>query len=339
MDTSSFTKTPFCGKKIDNVTDNKTKEFILKDLSLKSNQNYNSRYAKVLNENYMKNLKNKHIVNVKSGGSPYLLYITEISGNDYTFLIDKKIKPGYDFPKIFVLNYRFSKDCYKGTLFETELVRDNNNNWFLLLGDIYLYEGVSLHKTEVIERINTMHRILELHYSEQENTICPPMIKKFFNMKDVNEIMNVFIPSLNYISRGLYFVPLKYSYSNILYLFDRNKNRNTEPRKQTGENIQKVVESHTHKPNHITHMIHFRIEKTMCPDVYDLYLKNDGGLVKKGIACIPNYEKSVYVNELFINGKDEIIVECEYNKDFKKWEPLKESSTVDSISVLDNFSP
>ena len=92
MNTGSFTKTAFCGKKIDNVTDNKTKEFILKDLSLKTNKNYNSRYAKILNENYMKNLKNKHIVNVKTGGAPYLLYITEINGNDYTFLIDKKIK-------------------------------------------------------------------------------------------------------------------------------------------------------------------------------------------------------------------------------------------------------
>ena len=73
MDTSSFTKTSFCGKKMDNVTDNRVKEFILKDLSLKTNKNYNSRYAKVLNENYMKNLKNKHIVNVKTGGAPYLL--------------------------------------------------------------------------------------------------------------------------------------------------------------------------------------------------------------------------------------------------------------------------
>ena len=144
MNTGSFTKTAFCGKKIDNVTDNKTKEFILKDLSLKTNKNYNSRYAKILNENYMKNLKNKHIVNVKTGGAPYLLYITEINGNDYTFLIDKKIKQGYDFPKIFVLNYRFTKDIYKGTLFETELVRDNNSNWFLLLGDIYLYSSSSL---------------------------------------------------------------------------------------------------------------------------------------------------------------------------------------------------
>lgn len=323
MDTSSFTKTSFCGEKIDNVTDNEVKAFILKDLSLKTNKNYNSRYAKVLNENYMKNLKNKHIINVKSGGSPYLLYITEINGNNYTFLIDKKIKIGYDYPKIFVLDYRFSKDIYKGTLFETELVRDNNNNWFLLLGDIYLYNSSSLQNTNIIERINIMHKIFEENYIDNNSVICPPMIKKFFNMKDINNILDDYIPSLNYVSRGLYFVPLKCSYSNILYLFDRDKNNN-----KSVNNIKSV---------NVT-SVNFRIEKTMCPDVYELYLKENDILVKKGLACIPNYEKSVFVNELYENDKKELYVECVYNKDFNKWEPMKESNSIDNVSVLEKIS-
>ena len=332
MDTCSFTKTAFCGKKIDNVTDNRVKEFILKDLSLKTNKNYNSRYAKVLNENYMKNLKNKHIVNVKTGGAPYLLYITEISGNDYTFLIDKKIKVGYDFPKIFVLNYRFSKDIYKGTLFETELVRDNNSNWFLLLGDIYLYLSSSLQNTNIIDRVNIMHNILEEKYTKSDSIICPPMIKKFFNMFEIDTIMNEYIPSLNYISRGLYFVPLKCSYSNILYLFDKDKSNITKS--NTSSNTKSNTKSNTSSNK----SVNFRIEKTMCPDVYELYLKENDILVKKGLACIPNYEKSVFVNELFQDEKKEIFVECVYNKDFGKWEPMKESYSVDNVSVLEKVS-
>lgn len=327
METNSFTKTAFCGKKIDNVTENKTKEYILKDLSLKTNKNYNSRYAKVLNENYMKNLKNKHVVNIKTGGAPYLLYITEINGNDYTFLIDKKIKQGYEYPKIFVLKYRFSKDIYKGTLFETELVRDNNSNWFLLLGDIYLNSSSSLQNTNIIDRVNIMHKILEEEYTDNDSVICPPMIKKFFNMKDISKVLEDYIPSLNYISRGLYFVPLKCSYSNILYLFDRDKAFNVNNTKSVN-NVNSV---------NIT-SVNFRIEKTMCPDVYELYLKENDILVKKGLACIPNYEKSVFINELYQNDKKEIYVECIYNKDFDKWEPMKECNSIDDISVLANFS-
>ena len=338
MDTSSFTTTAFCGKKIDNVTDNKTKDFILKDLSLKTNKNYNSRYAKVLNENYMKNLKNKHIVNVKSGGAPYLLYITEINGNDYTFLIDKKIKPGYDYPKIYVLKFRFSKEIYKGTMFETELVRNNNNNWFLLLGDIYLYSSSSLQNTGIIDRINIMHNILEEKYTETDNAICPPMVKKFFNMSEIKSVLGDFIPSLNYISRGLYFVPLKCSYSNILYLFDNDKTKRDKPKvtpiKSTPTDTITVSESKNIKT------VNFRIEKTLCPDVYELYLKEKDILVKMGIACIPNYEKSVFLNEIYNQrDKKEIFVECSYNKDFEKWEPVKECNRVDNISVLGNISP
>jgi hypothetical protein len=336
MDTGSFTKTAFCGKKIDNVTENRVKEFILKDLSLKTNKNYNSRYAKVLNENYMKNLKNKHIVNVKSGGAPYLLYITEINGNDYTFLIDKKIKLGYDFPKIFVLNYRFSKDVYKGTLFETELVRDDNSNWFLLLGDIYLNESASLQNTNIIERVNIMHNILEKEYIENDSVICPPMIKKFFNMKDINSILNDFIPSLNYSSRGFYFVPLRCSYSNILYLFDKDK-KSPELKSVLSGAWSKTDKNKKENEKNVKN-VNFRIENTMCPDVYELYLKENEILVKQGLACVPNYGKSVFINELYQTDKKEIFVECEYNQDFGKWEPMRESNSVDDISILANFS-
>ena len=35
MDPSSFTKTSFCGKTVDNVTNNEVKEFILNDMKLK----------------------------------------------------------------------------------------------------------------------------------------------------------------------------------------------------------------------------------------------------------------------------------------------------------------
>ena len=58
MDPSSLTKTSFCGKQIDNVTSNETKEYILKDMKLKCEIDYNSRYAKIFNNQYSKNLNN-----------------------------------------------------------------------------------------------------------------------------------------------------------------------------------------------------------------------------------------------------------------------------------------
>ena len=66
MDPSSLTKTSFSGKTVDNVTNNELKKFILDDMKLKCGGIlYNSRYAKVYNEQYSRNLNNPHIICLK----------------------------------------------------------------------------------------------------------------------------------------------------------------------------------------------------------------------------------------------------------------------------------
>ena len=93
MDPSSFTKTSFCNIEIDNITTNESKKYILNSLSLLcSNIKYNSRYAKVFNEQFSKNLNNPHVFFLKSSGTPYLLFLTQINGVNYNFFIDKKLK-------------------------------------------------------------------------------------------------------------------------------------------------------------------------------------------------------------------------------------------------------
>ena len=124
MDPSSFTKTSFCNVEIDKITTNDSKNYILNQLSLLcSGIKYNSRYAKVFNEQFSKNLNNHHIFFLKSSGTPYLLFMSQINGINYCFFIDKKIKEGYDYPKIFILPYEFPPELYKSTLFECELIR------------------------------------------------------------------------------------------------------------------------------------------------------------------------------------------------------------------------
>ena len=56
MDTKSLTKTSFCGKEIDNITNNELKKHILDDLFNKTNITYKTRYAKMYNEQYKKNI-------------------------------------------------------------------------------------------------------------------------------------------------------------------------------------------------------------------------------------------------------------------------------------------
>ena len=316
MDPSSLTQTNFCGKKVDNVTNNELKEFILNDMTLNCGGiQYNSRYAKVYNEQYSRNLNNPHIICLKSSGTPYLLYCSQINGVNYSFLIDKKIKVGYDFPKVFVTPYHFDSSIFSGTLFETELVRDEQNKWFLLLGDIYYHKSASCRNRTIMDRMNIIHDFLENEYnSDSFCDVCPIQVKRYFDYSEKDYIMNDFIPNLGCGTRGFYFVPLKCSYSKILYLF-----------KEGDLQIKKEEKKNT---------LIFMVQKTMKRDVYDLYLQGPNNIVKQGIACIPNLKCSQMLRGLF-EEEGSVHVECKFNDKFEKWEPLQK--TMDPMSKVEDI--
>ena len=313
MDPKHITRTSFCNKEVDNVTDNPMKQYILENLSIKTGLKYDTRYAKVYNEQFKKNLNNPHIVCLKSSGTPYLLFCTQINDINYCFLIDKKVKDGYEYPKIFIVHYRFDPDLFKGTLFEVELIRDKEENWCILIGDIYTYSGATMKNTQVHDRINMCIDTLENKYIDDDFcNICPLIIKKYFDIQEIKNIMDDFIPSLPYRIRGFYFVPLKTSYSKILYLLK--------------DNDYKKINSVNKE------LISFRIIKTVKSDIYELYLHNEqkNNIIKHSYASIPNIDTSRWLKDL-IEKKDECIVQCKLNPLFNKWVPIKEGFKVDTI--------
>jgi len=316
MDSKSLTKTGFCDKEIDNVTNNDMKQYILDNLKTKSGLQYTSKYAKIYNDNFSKNLNNPHLVCLKSIGSPYFLYCTQINDVNYCFLIDKKIKDGYKFPKIFLVHYRFESEIFNGTLFETELLRDNCNKWHLLVGDIYIYRGEKLDNKQITERMNIINDIILNNYIDDTFcNICPIKIKRYFDINQIKYITEEFIDKLDYRIRGLYFVPLKTSYAKILYMFNDDEYKKSNYKNKT--------------------TINFKIVKTIKPDVYELYLNNEtkSSIIKHSYASIPNIKTSLWLKELF-DQKEDIIVECKLNKRFNKWAPIKETNTMDCINML-----
>ncbi len=312
MEPNSFTKTSFCDVEIDNITTNETKQYILNHLNIMcSGMKFNSRYAKVYNEQYSKNLKNPHVFFLKSSGSPYLLFLTQINNTNYSFLIDKKVNEKYSFPKILIVPYNFSNELYQGTLFECELIRDKNSHWSLGINDIYSSCGKSMNKTIIIDRMNTIHSLLEKCYTENEySKNCPIFVKKYFDYKDIHHVKDEFIPNLPYKVRGIYFIPLRVDYSNILYLFPKE---DFIPKKKNEKNIAMKKENKKV----------FRIMKTLKPDVYELYLKDEDNLIKMGTALVQQTALSHKLYSYFENKDqlDEVKVECKYSNQFKKWIP------------------
>ena len=316
MEPDSFTKTSFCGVDIDNITANKSKEYILNQMSvLCSGIKFNSRYAKVYNDKYSKNLNNPHIFFLKSSGTPYLLFLSQINNTNYCFLIDKKTNEKYTFPKIMIPPYDFDCDLYKGTLFECELIRDKENEWSLAINDIYYYMGKNMNKTVIIDRLNIIHEIFDTKFKQNKySEVCPIFIKKYFDYKQIKDTYENFIPNLHYNIRGFYFVPLKTEYSKILYLFSKDQSLVTNYTQNNKVN----------KLNKDEKKIIFRIMKTLKPDVYELYLKEGDNLVKHGNALIQSISKSHEILKMFENKNqmEEIKVECELNANFNKWVPI-----------------
>jgi len=146
--------------------------------------------------------------------------------------------------------------------------------------------------------------------------VCPIQVKRYFDFKDKEYIMNDFIPQLNYGTRGFYFVPLKSSYSKILYLF-----------KEGDLEVKQEKKKDT---------LVFQIQQTLKRDVYDLYLQGPNNIVKHGIACIPNLKCSSMIRKLFTESidKTDICVECKFNDKFAKWEPLRKS--LDPMSKVED---
>ena len=313
MEPNSFTKTSFCGVTIDNITTNETKKYILDQLNVMcSGMKFNKRYAKVYNEQYSKNLNNPHIFFLKSSGSPYLLFLTQINGTNYSFLIDKKTNDKYEFPKILIVPYDFGNELYNGTLLECELIRDKSYDWSLGINDIYYSHGKNMKAVSIIDRLNKVYKLLDEDYNENyySNT-CPLFVKRYFDYKSITYVKDEYIPSLPYNVRGIYFIPLRVDYSNILYLFPREDKLNL-PKKEKKEKKEK-------NSNKI-----FRIMKTMKTDVYELYLKDGDNLVKKGVALIQTTDLSHKLLSYFEDKEqtEEVKIECKYNSNFDKWVPV-----------------
>ena len=316
MDSKALTKTSFCDKQVDNVTNNDVKKHILDDLSNRTGITYKYRYAKMYNPQFQKNFNNPHLLCLKTIGSPYLLYCTQINDVNYCFLIDKKIKDGYSYPKIFLVHYRFNDEIFNGTLFETELLKDNDSKWSLLISDIYSHYGSNVFTKQITERMGLVNDIFMNNYIDDTFCdICPVMIKKYFDYSDIDYIMNEFIPKLNYRVRGLYFIPLKSAYMKVLYFFNDHEYKNINYRKSTN--------------------ISFRVVKSLKPDIYELYLQNEkrDSMIKHSYASIPNIKTSRWLKDLTDTKKD-VNVECYLNKEFNKWIPTKEVDIVDCISEI-----
>lgn len=323
----------FCSREAYNIVNNEAKEHIMNKIG-KYGINNNFKRAYILNSRSVYFLeKTQHIISVKSSGTNYYLFLTNINNTNYCFYIDRKIKEGYTYPRIISVKYGFDDKIFKDTLIDGELIRNNENpdQWMFLITDIIVKEAERL-KCNIIERFNRLYDILKNNYKENhELDICPLVVKKLFLYKDYDYLITQFIPSLKYRTNGLYFNSLNVKHANQLYLFP-NKNRNKISNKKHHQ--QNKSSGQNKKPPQTDMLPVFKIRKTGKPDVYELLCNNRKEEYVYGIACIPSLRTSKFINKILCE-KSFVYVNCKYNDKFKKYEPLSQSSIEDNASMIE----
>ena len=319
----------FCKKTGDNVQDSDTKGKIIDILKTKYNINFKSNRAMILTSKTINYLRNPHFISVKTTGTNYFLFLTNINHINYAFYIDRKVKQGYTYPRIISVKYSFNDDVFKDTLLDGELVKDKDNNWMFLISDLILAEGVLL-KQNISYRINYLYELLSKKYREDQHIdICPLVVKKFFNYSQYNELIALFLPNLTYGVRGLYFNSLNTKHATHLFLYPQEKDSNKSNKSNKSNNSNKFIKKQD-ESNKEHKSLTFQIKSTIQPEIYDLYYKNEtNDLIKFDTARVSNLRSSKLISKLF-KENDVVFVNCKFNPKFAKWEPF-ESSQSDTV--------
>lgn len=355
----------FCNKIVQNLLCEDIKKSILDKLSADYQIQIKQKDYVVLRKNFLNNLKiNDHIISTKTFGNPYYLYLTKYNNVNTCFYIDRKVKEGYNLPRILISKHRFSDELFCDTLLEVELIRTKKKNWLFLISNLFVYKG-ELIKSNFVNRLNIIYNLLTNEYTPDPYLdVCPFEVKKVFTYNQFHELLENFIPNLEYPIKGLIFFPINKKYNDLLYLFPREKTKivdkntkiipkekfkintginfvednNTKKKDNIKDIIQQINESITIENNDEI-ILRFKISSTETPDIFNLYILNDKKYLFYGLAHIQTLKVSRFIKKIFKNHDDntkDIIVNCKYCLKFKKWEPISisENKKADTIKYL-----
>jgi hypothetical protein len=247
-------------------------------------------------------------------GYNYIMFLTTINKRPFHCLISKKELKIYlsqnnmNNIKIYTFNMKTKNMfLYFDTIFDGKII--NNDHTFMIY-DCYCLNGEDMHGIELKTKFNLVNNIIiditQLNFNLK--------IIKLQKYNDIPKMIFEDLKTSNYKINGLVFLP---NFSGKFYIyvndteFDNIKN-----------NIQTQI-------NHNS-QYDFILKKTKIPDVYELFFECSYGLIREGIAHIPNMVTSKYCKELLKN-KDSIKMNCVKSVKFNKWVPLCQD-----ISELDN---
>lgn len=241
----------------------------------------------------------------------------------------------------------FTDKLALGTIFYGTSFSNKNNNFFCV-EDLYYYAGKSCYNLSYFSKLEKMKDIFKNDMSQTA------LVNRFtiFGLPLISNDLQLILKDIQ---------SLPYKVSEIKFRFFENENNKKIF-------TMKYFKPGTQKQYFIKDAI-FKITADIEPDIYNLFIYNNGTEEYYDIAFIPDYKTSVMMNKLFRNIKENYNLDaieesddeeefedskedkyvyldrsfnmkCEYNHKFKRWMPVSlagKSDRIMSLSLLKKY--
>ena len=268
------------------------------------------------------------------------------------------------------IQLKFHQSIALGTiLYGTLISHENGNQQIFVIEDIFYYKGISIKHHTFSEKLGAIHNMFSNNLIENgyEFALTLPLLWCNNIFDDV--LNKEQIDNCGYVVHHIQYRSLNQTMPYI--------NMSAKPKTILSEqsHIMQIPEPvfygvvpqfYYSKPQY-KYATNFVIKADIQFDIYHLFAYgNNKSQVYCGVACIPNYDKSIFMNGLFrnirenrnldfieesddeedfedtrtdkyVNCEKTLIMECVFHKKFKKWIPIKvlpENSQVIHISKL-----
>ena len=331
----------FCSNIGFNIKSDELKKRILEEIDLNFKKKIIQKHYEKFTDSMIKTINaNPYMMTLRSNGNPYFLYLTRYNNVNQCIFIDKKIQQGYFYPRMVIVKFWFEDSLFNNTLFDGEMVKDNNNNWLFLIHDIIGDSGKDLMSINLVKRLNRCYEIFERQYVPDMQDICSFQVKRYFHYEEYDTMINEFMPSLSYTCRGIYFNPLFLKFKDILYNFDDTLVKHVVRKKykdvsaylsSTSSDSLSQLSSDSDTPSPATTPTTtstdsetevLLLQKTNQPDIYEVFSTSVKPL---GHACVNNIKVSKLLRDSFMHTTpvDKLKFKCSFNKKFMKWSPVE----------------
>ena len=295
-----------------------------------------------------KKVHNVDVILAIPEGNKFFAWFTVYKNENVCFTLE--INDNNKIKTVKMISTSFVDSLSLGTIFYGTMFKYKDINCFSI-EDIYYYKGKNYIQVPYSTKLQLFKDILS-------NEMSQSVLNNNFTIFGIPLISSDF----NLLLRDIQFLPYKISQLKFRF-FEKNNARKILAMKYYKPGPQNIVK----KDKHMLTTAVFKITAEIDPDIYNLFIYNNGVEEYYDTSLISDYKTSVMMNNLFRNIKENANLDaieesdddedfedvredkyvyldrsfkmnCEYNHKWKRWCPISLASDNDKIISLTQLS-